>query len=562
MLRRLCCVLLLVLLCVCPALCEEAAWTVVPDVLRPGKLVRLAFTAEEGMTDIAVVAADGSTALLLRDDMATVDGMNGFTWDGSGVAPGVWTLRLTTADAQAETQVTIGAQAPQLMLVNVAPTLNDNWFVVVNSSTHGRLTLSVTVDGKAVEVAATEAMAGENVITWNGEIDGEMLAEGHWNLALQLTDETGFSSTAEMISAYSEGPPPPALATDVAFLTPNVFSDVTCDHDVCYWKLNMGELNEEAIWKVLTQPVTVLDGHDRKRIPVRREPSESCMDYVGEVTCASQAVHILEKGEEWTLIEAYSSSTAYSKIEIYADYMKGYVPTRLLKEIETSQKYGIVIDKLQQRLYLFVDGKLVSTLLCSTGIPTRDSPFNETPAGEFIIVSWTGGFWSGNMYCDMALRINGGILLHEVPCLIRTTQSGNEYRVYDHFENVLGEKASHGCIRVQRELTLEGINMQWLWDHLKRNTKVIIWDEVGRVLGYPDDHLPVYYNPDGGRLYHSVANCPAVASRFLPLSPLTYGQLSDAEFDGLTPCTYCHPQRTRKQIDEINAENIRKYKRH
>ena len=562
MLRRFCILLMMLLLCAAPALCEETAWTAVPEVLRPGKLVRLAFTAQEGTADIAVTAPDGSIVFMLRDDMATVDGMNAFIWDGSGVAQGAWTLRLTTAAGQAETEIRIGGPAPQIMLTNVAGTLNDSWFAVVDSSMHGRLTLSVTVDGEAVEVTATEACAGENVIRWDGKIDGKMVTQGYWDLTLCLTDETGFSSTPEIISVYSEGPPPPALATDVMYLTPNHFSDVTCDHDVCYWKLNMGELNEEAVWQVLTQPVTVLDGHDRKRIPVRKEPREDCTDYVGEVTCASQAVHILDKGEEWTLIEAYSSSTAYSKIEIFADYMKGYVPTKLLKEIEVSQKYGIVIDKLQQRLYLFIDGKIVTTLLCSTGLPTKDSPYNETPAGEYIIVSWTGGFWSGNMYCDMALRVNGGILLHEVPCLIRTTDSGSEYRVYDHFENVLGQKASHGCIRVQREESLEGYNMEWLWDNLKRNTKVIIWDEVGRVLGYPDDDLIVYYNPDRGRQFHSVADCPSVASRFLPMQPIEYARLSEEAFQKLTPCQYCVPQRRREEIDAINSKNTRRYTAH
>ncbi|MBQ3440184.1 MAG: hypothetical protein IJG35_09420, partial [Bacteroidales bacterium] len=39
-------------------------------------------------------------------------------------------------------------------------------------------------------------------------------------------------------------------------------------------------------------------------------------------------------------------------------------------------------------------GHLFSTLLCSTGFPREDTPFHETPAGEFAVVSWVGGFWS------------------------------------------------------------------------------------------------------------------------------------------------------------------------
>ena len=566
MLRRLSLMLMTLLLALtllsASALCEETAWTVVPDVLRPGKLVRLAFTAGQGTADITVADETGATVLVLRDDMAVTDGTNAFTWDGSGVPAGQWTLRLETAGAVAETVVTVGAEAPQLTLTNAASTLDDGWFAVVVANVPGRLTVSLSMDGKSVEVAACEAAVGENAITWDGLIDGEKPEKGYWDLTLRLTDPTGFSSTPEMISVFTEGPPPPGIATDVTYFAPNHFSDTVCDHEVCYWKLNMGELNEEAIWQVLTQPITVLDGPDRKRIAIRKEPDESCTDYVGEVTCASQAVHVLERGEEWTLIEAYSSCTAYSSLKIYADYMKGYVKTDLLVEKEVSQKYGIVIDKLQQRLYLFVDGKLVTTLLCSTGFPTREDPYNETPAGEYMIVSWTGGFWSGNMYCDLALRVNGGILLHEVPCLIRTNDAGEEYRVYEYFENVLGEKASHGCIRVQREESLEGYNMQWLWNNLKLGTKVIIWDDVGRTLGYPDSDLIVYYNENGGRMYHSVADCRSVASRFLPLTPIEYGELADKPLSSLTPCDICNPPLCMKDIDEINAENTRVYKKH
>ena len=553
--------LLLVLTAVLPAQ-AETAWTSVPDVLRPGKLTRIAFEADAETADITVMDDTGRTICVVREGVRVTEGENAFVWDGSGVERGQWTLRLTSGSDVAEVQVTVGMDAPQLALISAAPTLENGWYGVVRANVPGRLTLSVTVDGVAYEVAACEAYAGENTIRWDGLVDGVKPPEGDHNVMLRLTDGMGFTSTAAVVSVYSEGPPPPAPARDAYLIAPNHFSDTVCDHDVCYWKLNMGELNEENIWQVLTQPVTVLKGHDRKRIAIRREPDEKCTDYVGEVTCASQAVHILERGEEWTLIEAYSSCTAYSNIKIYANYMKGWVKTDLLEEKPVSQKFGIVIDKLRQRLYLFVDGKHVTTLLCSTGYATKNDPYNETPAGEFIIVSWTGGFWSGNLYCDMALRVNGGILLHEVPCIMRTNAQGEEYRVYDYCEQVLGEKASHGCIRVQRELSPEGYNMEWLWENLKLGTKVIIWDDVGRVLDYPEDDLLVFYNPDKGRMYHSVANCPSVASRFLPLAPITYGELSGEEFDHLTPCPYCDPEPSREMIDKVNSQTKKNYVKH
>ena len=105
-----------------------------------------------------------------------------------------------------------------------------------------------------------------------------------------------------------EGPGDTSLAADVFYHTPNEHSAVKCDHEVCFWKMEMGYMDEEAIWKVLTRPVTVIEGKQREQVRVLARPEEGCTDYVGVVTCASQAVHVLERGETWSLIEAYSSS--------------------------------------------------------------------------------------------------------------------------------------------------------------------------------------------------------------------------------------------------------------
>ena len=96
--------------------------------------------------------------------------------------------------------------------------------------------------------------------------------------------------------------PDTLLATDVFYHTPNEHSAVKCDHDVCFWRLEMGRMDEAAIWKVLTQPVTVIDGKQREQVRILAEPDEKCKDYVGVVTCASQAVHVLREEGDWTLI--------------------------------------------------------------------------------------------------------------------------------------------------------------------------------------------------------------------------------------------------------------------
>ena len=258
---------------------------------------------------------------------------------------------------------------------------------------------------------------------------------------------------------------------------------VKSNHEACYKKTEMNSLDEEAIWNVLIQPVTILQGDIREQVRARARPDENCLDYTGVVTCSSQAVHILEPGEEWTLIEAYSSADETSDVRIYADHFEGYVRTCLLKKVEVDQTYGLVIDKLLQRMYVFRSGKLFATLIISTGIAAEDASSLETPAGEFLVVSWEGDFWADDYLCGYGMRINKSIFIHQVPGILRTDETtGREFLDYDTCESRLGKKDSHGCIRVQRQLTPEGVNAEWLFKNLRRIpfTKVMIFDDSAR----------------------------------------------------------------------------------
>lgn len=382
-----------------------------------------------------------------------------------------------------------------------------------------------------------------------------------FSFALAEDEEIDLSEEQDEIEEWEDLPDGPGntlLATDVFYHTPNEHSAVKCDHDVCFWKLEMGHMDEEAIWKVLTQPVTVLTGKQREQVRVLARPDEDCKDYVGVVTCASQAVHVLERGDTWTLIEAYSSSEEGSAVKVFAEQFQGYVRTDRLKEEEVDQTYGIVIDKLQQRLYVFKEGKLFTTMLCSTGFAkNKEHLFHETPAGEFLMVSWVGGFQAETLWCAYGIRINSGILVHEVPSREETDRNGVTFTSYARCERYLGEKASHGCIRVQRQLTPEGVNAKWLWDNLHRKpyTKVIIWDDLDRELTYPSDELLLYYNPKGGTNYHSQPTCSLVKDKYEPMTSFTYGELDEKPYSKLTPCPGCAPQGRREKIDELNEKS-------
>ncbi len=354
-------------------------------------------------------------------------------------------------------------------------------------------------------------------------------------------------------------------AEDIEFHRVNEWSPVQKDEPLNYWNMQMGWMDEKEIWQVLQQPVTVLKGNQRQQEKVRVRPEEDCEEYAGCVTYDSQGVHVLERGEEWSMIEAYSSSTEGSSVRVYAKLFQGWVRTELLEEKPVDDTYGLVIDKQFQRMYVFEKGKLKSTMLVSTGYAKKSTPWNETPAGEFLAVSWTGDFWSGDLYCRNAMRINDGILIHEVPCKERTDSAGNTSWDYSRCERYLGEKASHGCIRVQRNRTPEGVNEEWLWKNLnnpsKKNggpcVKVIIWDDAGRTLGYPDDGLKLYYNTKHDtKHYHASPECVMIRNSSKTISIL-YGELQDGSYQKLTACPCCNPQPTHAAIDTLNEKNNR-----
>lgn len=301
--------------------------------------------------------------------------------------------------------------------------------------------------------------------------------------------------------------------------------------------------DEAAVWEVLTRDITVLDVDANEKLYLRKSPDGPVLtnkEYSGYLYGQSVAVRVLGEEDGWTLIEGYNMRN---------ELIRGYVRSRLIKTVSPNQEYGMVVDKMTQTLYMFKDGKLLTTLLISTGLPTGAKPYNETAQGEYLLISRTGGFWSGNMYCDLAIRFNGGDLLHLVPCLI----NGDGTRNFSPFEPQLGQRASHGCIRTQRIANEDGYNMEWIWDNIPMGTKILIWDDKTRPISYPAEDTPQYYNPEGGTMYHGEQNCSGVKKRWLPLTAFTYGELEDEPFKGFTACTKCKPLQRKSEIDAYNA---------
>ncbi len=301
-----------------------------------------------------------------------------------------------------------------------------------------------------------------------------------------------------------------------------------------YWTTPMDIRDEEAVWQMLTAPAWVLTGGQQDQVALRAQPDEKA-PIVGEVTCESQGVQVLSGDQDgWTRVRCYSSSFHDSAARQWNALVTGYVPTALLRRQEAAAGMGLVVDKLTQRMYVFADGHLYSTLRISTGLSNEKQPYNETRSGEFFLVSRVGDFKSDNMTCEMAIRFNRGDLLHQVP------YTGSD-RDYDLCEGKLGERASHGCIRVQRKRTPEGVNMRWIWNHYEKWTRVVIWEDLpGRTPEETDGETLVWYNPKKGQYYHLKETCYGVREEYLPMTPIPFRSLFETHTK-LKDCPYCNP---------------------
>lgn len=601
--------LVLTLLLPLPAMAEAAELSLdeLTETIRPGKAVTISLNAPAaGPVSLYLTDEAGEVIMVVMEDYEATAGNNTLWWNGTyqgAPAPeGSYLLTALMGDATASTPVTVGNEAPYLTSITasaevITPTAPVE--VTFYASVDGLLTQGVWANGAWRSLSTTAVEAGWQSVVF----DGAGFQDGTTALTLTLSDQTGYPSNEEHVNVTASGftnpaatapvtatPAPtealpeftsapddaPALpvpeasdepyqeelsldgdmpaAQDEDVFTPSHGSPYEGqDTSLNYWTLPMDITDEAAVWEMLMQPITVIDGNEKNQTSLWSEPSEDSTR-VAVVTRATQGVHVLENLDNgWSLVECYSSSFHDSKVKAWNMLTQGYIKTSELKTITPADDYAIVIDKLTQRLYLFRDGALFSTLDVSTGLANDRQPYNETRSGEFLLTSAVGAFSSDNLVCGLAIRFNDGDLLHEVPHVVNADGTKN----YGYTEPSLGERASHGCIRVQRKRTPEGVNMQWLWNNRKRNIKLVIWEDwQGRQIPIPEDDFTLYYNAAGnGKYYHSQEKCYS-AKDSVTFTPFTYAELDTGAFAKLERCPYCVPEKRREILEEINAKYL------
>ena len=559
------------------ALADGLSITFCPETIRPGKTERISFNAPAaGSARLELFTDSGVSQGVIREGFSALAGTNHMTWNGTlegAIVPeGDYILSLTVEQDTFRKPLHIGAVSPQILSVQADDALLPGgvWNIAVQVNMPGTLAVSLKLeDGQWITILEQPAAAGDNHLAWNGVFEGEPIPQGRYPVQLKLTDETGFAGTAQQVNLNIQPPVAAAVAPSAAnrLVIPSAVTTQADENN--YWTLPVGVMDEAAIWEIMMQPIVVLDSskmsnkNEKDVYQLRKTPDNTISkeNVVGEITYDSQGVHVLETLDNgWTLVESYNSSygpncASRRGYGVTDDLIQGYVKTNLLKTVTPRTEYGLLVDKLEQKMYIFSAGKCIGTLLVSTGLNNETQSWNETPSGEFLMISRMGGFPAGNLWCAYGMRVNGGCAMHEVP-YIGNEDTPTAYRDYSSTVKLLGKKASHGCIRIQKAANEQGQNIKWLWDNIKVNTKVLIWDDTGRFLDYPDPQTKLYYNPNGGKNYHEDQYCSAVKDRYLPLTAFTYEQLhSDSKFTKLTPCPSCARIMRREEIDAVNKEN-------
>ena len=602
---------LLLLVASLPVAAQEAAEAPVlaiapvTEAIRPGKAILLSFTVPaDGVCNIVLRAEAADAVLPVVMDFPVSAGVNHLWWNGTygGVfAPeGLMTLVVSMDGAEASTPVVVGAAAPYITGIQAVKDVSARiLYVDFYASVDGLLTVGLWTDGVWRALQERQVSAGMNSVVW----DAATLSSDNTALTLTLTDGAGYSSNEEHIAvspadfglstpvpaatptptqtptaeptatptaeptatptpteAPTATPTPTATPAPTPTPTPDVtfFPSYGSPYAVIegeapnYWNTPMDITDEKTIWAMLSAPITVVDTGKKDsykgQTKVYAEPDENSRA-VAVVTGESQGVRVIEHGDNgWSLIELYSSTFHDNSIQAWNMLVQGYVRTEHLVTKEVNDKYHIVVDKLTQRLYLFSEEGLVTTLMISTGLANAEQPYNETRSGEFLYISPTGGFRSDNMYCPLAMKFNDGDLLHEVPYVERS----NGAKVYSVTEPYLGQRASHGCIRVQRKKSPEGVNMQWIWNNRKDIGRIVIWEDwQGRQMPIPEDDLLLYYNPKGGSYYHGGEKCSS-AKASVKFDSFTYAELDTGEYAKLEYCPYCAPTMRLEDIEAVN----------
>ena len=462
MLRRLICAILCLLFL--PSFFTRAEGTLsvsLPETVK-------GYTANEirivspsaGEVELRLYDVMDNLWLTRREKLAA--GENFLSWDGlgenserlfAGPYRFVATLRTDGGSYRAAAKFDISGTVPALVYaLPSSDTLfldSGRWFTEVFVSAECFVVMEVrdregnTVFTREQEIANPD---GESV-KWNGRLSGKKkIAPGGYTVTFHSKPNPAYE-TSFPLRVEEKAPPVPGVSETGPVLPERGMSDA-------------------EIWEVMMKPSVVINEKgSAKRIDLYPGPRVSNRP-VGTLCCATQGLEVLGTEGAWAHVAAWSHTDGQR--------VEGYIQKKRLTVVSPNGHYGVLVDKRDQTLTVFGDGKRIGTVPVSTGKVVGHETYRETPAGAFLTdVRFGSSFAQEGFRYEYPIRYDGGNIIHGVGF----TREGRG-RDYSANLPLLGQKASHGCVRVSSFVGENSpVNMYWLWLRLPYHTRVVILDD-------------------------------------------------------------------------------------
>ena len=420
--------------------------------------------------ELTVTAAHAGRLTLVVNDghndwlnwtMDVSAGENRVAWNGLGdnderIPDGTWTLTATLVWEGGEASVSrtmtfARCKNAVIFALPGADTLylaDGGWFVEVCLVRSGTVVMEVSSAENPGNVLYTRkytvSTTDPKKLTWDGKAGKAALPAGDYVLRYYVSDNPAWVRETRVTLKQGSAPEIPL--------------QVTGDYLPAY------DDSDETIWQLMQQPSAVVDIRFVAHQEVYSQPDKSSKS-LGQLHGQSQAVDVKEIREDgWVYIGAWNHEAG--------EYVEGYVPQSRLKMVQPNCEYGLLLDKAQQKMAVFEHGKRIAEIDVSTGLIAKNKLFQETAAGSFLTVEHLEPFSMDGKKYDYVIRYDGGNLLHQLP--YRRTSG---YKDFAPYTPTLGQKASHGCVRLPRDKGESGVNAYWLWTHLPYYTRLIILDD-------------------------------------------------------------------------------------
>ena len=379
---------------------------------------------------------------------------DGLSWYGEPLPPGMLTLNARLQDASgtvSEASVQIRISSPLCAAVSCLPDADvfcpkDGALrVECGLSRKGAVRVEIASAKEPDKVLRTlEGKAKDTVpvtLKWDGKNrKRKTLPDGDYILTAYSTDLPDRRVSAS-VTLTSSPVPVPAVSETGSIIPPD-------------------PENDEEVWAALTAPAVVGAGTEGQGLYLMKKKKYSPG---GSISARTAAVRVMEVDGGWCRVAAWRQAVG--------EYMEGWVQTEKLTVIAPRLHYGALINKKDQTMTVYEDGRRIGRIRVSTGLLSNANPLAATPPGVYLIGSRMKDFQMDGYHYDYPIRLHGDYLLHTVGYRVR-----DSVRYYTKELEVLGGAASHGCVRMDIRATEEsgGLNAWWVWTHLGRDTRVIV----------------------------------------------------------------------------------------